>query len=429
MLKGSILQQLETVCRHSNRPIRYGVYYKNTLVSLCHALEDHILDKREQPIVVTCFQRGKWYLQEADRYREIAACSQDVVIMATDDAGFAAHSTSQLPNVNLVELNTTDPLSQEWHLIILAPSYASMVICQELSDADYGMQGLPSSDLERKFYGMWTFEPDLVLKTTELAIAHIENYNQELARKLNSHKQIIETQMASSEEVEVIVSRVIEYLQSSENTVTSATGKNSLSRNLVSNELQALLRMAELIEMRDIENPMAGVQVAGMAEVMAQLLDLPPWQIKRLRLAALLHRIYNLKQNKTNGEVQVLDIMPELQDIAQIIIHQNEWWNGSGVPEGLSGEEIPLESRIIALLMEFQREINQQHKNSQSMEDIFALAFSKCKQQEQTRFDPELINTLNLLVLGLQQGLDLPKFSNTMWLMDSRQSGFNQSQT
>ncbi|MBG0743612.1 MAG: metal-dependent phosphohydrolase [Cylindrospermopsis raciborskii KL1] len=429
MLKGSILQQLETVCRHSNRPIRYGVYYKNTLVSLCHALEDHILDKREQPIVVTCFQRGKWYLQEADRYREIAACSQDVVIMATDDAGFAAHSTSQLPNVNLVELNTTDPLSQEWHLIILAPSYASMVICQELSDGDYGMQGLPTSDLERKFYGMWTFEPDLVLKTTELAIAHIENYNQELARKLNSHKQIIETQMASSEEVEVIVSRVIEYLQSSENTVTSATGKNSLSRNLVSNELQALLRMAELIEMRDIENPMAGVQVAGMAEVMAQLLDLPPWQIKRLRLAALLHRIYNLKQNKTNGEVQVLDIMPELQDIAQIIIHQNEWWNGSGVPEGLSGEEIPLESRIIALLMEFQREINQQHKNSQSMEDIFALAFSKCKQQEQTRFDPELINTLNLLVLGLQQGLDLPKFSNTMWLMDSRQSGFNQSQT
>lgn len=424
MLKGSILQQLETVCRHSNRSIRYGVYYKNTLVSLCHALEDHILDKREQPIVITCFQRGKWYLQEADRYRDIAACSQDVVIMANDDAGFAAHSTSQLPNVNLVELNTTDPLSQEWHLIILAPSYASMVICQELSDADYGMQGLPTSDLERKFYGMWTFEPDLVLKTTELAIAHIENYNQELAHKLNSHKQIIETQMASSEEVEVIVSRVIEYLKSSENTVTSATGKNSLSRNLVSNELQALLRMAELIEMRDIENPMAAVQVAGMAEVMAQLLDLPPWQIKRLRLAALLHRIYNLKQNKTNGEVQVLDRMPELQDIAQIIIHQNEWWNGNGVPEGLSGEKIPLESRILALLMEFQREINQQHKNPQGMEDkdIFALALSKCKQQEQTRFDPELINTLNLLVLGLQQGLDLPKFTNSIWLIDSRQS-------
>jgi DICT domain-containing protein len=95
MLKGSILQQLETVCRHSNRPIRYGVYYKNTLVSLCHALEDHILDKREQPIVVTCFQRGKWYLQEADRYREIAACSQDVVIMATDDAGL-----QHIPPVN-----------------------------------------------------------------------------------------------------------------------------------------------------------------------------------------------------------------------------------------------------------------------------------------------------------------------------------------
>jgi len=34
-----------------------------------------------------------------------------------------------------------------------------MVLCQELSAADYGAGGQPAADLERKFYGLWTFEP------------------------------------------------------------------------------------------------------------------------------------------------------------------------------------------------------------------------------------------------------------------------------
>ena len=41
MLEGSILSQL--VCDRAKRgttPLNYGVYYKNTLVALCHALED-----------------------------------------------------------------------------------------------------------------------------------------------------------------------------------------------------------------------------------------------------------------------------------------------------------------------------------------------------------------------------------------------------
>jgi len=48
-----------------------------------------------------------------------------------------------------------------------------MVLCQELSAADYGAGGQPAADLERKFYGLWTFEPALVQETVELAIAHI----------------------------------------------------------------------------------------------------------------------------------------------------------------------------------------------------------------------------------------------------------------
>ncbi|WP_071188309.1 DICT sensory domain-containing protein [Trichormus sp. NMC-1] len=449
MLEGSILQQLETAHRHSTRPIHFGVYYKNTLVALCHALEDHILTEDGEPLVITAFQMGKWYLQEANRYAEIAQRSREIAIMASADAGFAEHTTSQLPNVHLVPIEAGDPVEQEWHLIILSPKYTAMVICQELSEGDYGIGGLPASDLERKFYGLWTFEPELVRETAEIAIAHIEKYNPELANKLTAHKQAIQAAIISPKDLGVVVSRVVDYLQTGqENSIPVA-----LDRNLVSNEIQAFLRMAQLMDLADINTPMAAAEVVAICETMGQLLDLPAWQIKRLRLAGLLHRIDPLQKAEsvfTAGAstgyeeapscpltcplvpgAQVLRTMPRLRAIAQIITHQTEWWNGTGEPAGLAGDEIPLESRILALAADFQWRVCQQQYSEQSGQDIFAQALDYCRKQQSTRFDPKLVDTLTLLVMGLQQGLDLPlmtpKVSSSMWLLDSRWDSHSKS--
>ena len=62
MLEGSILQKLKSAHQNSSRPLNLGVYYKNTLVALCHALEDFILESSSAPLMVAAFQRGKWYL-------------------------------------------------------------------------------------------------------------------------------------------------------------------------------------------------------------------------------------------------------------------------------------------------------------------------------------------------------------------------------
>jgi diguanylate cyclase (GGDEF)-like protein/PAS domain S-box-containing protein len=41
---------------------------------------------------------------------------------------------------------------------------------------------------------------------------------------------------------------------------------------------------------------------------------------------------------------------PELAPIAEAILSHHEWWDGSGYPRGLEGEDIPLISRIIAIV-------------------------------------------------------------------------------
>ncbi|MEB3181152.1 MAG: DICT sensory domain-containing protein [Nostocaceae cyanobacterium] len=443
MLEGSILQQLETIHRHSKRPIRFGVYYKNTLVALCHALEDYILSQNSTPLVITAFQQGKWYVQEADRYADIAEKSRHIAIMATPDTVWAEHPTSQLPNIDLVALDpTTDPVSQEWHLIILSPTYTAMVLCQELSASDYGTAGLPTTDLERKFYGLWTFEPELVQETAALAIAHIATYNSELAAKLQTYQDEIPPSLASPKDLGTVVSLVVDYLQTGQKN----TQHQVLDKNLVSNEIQAFLRMAQIMDAADITNPMAAAEVMGLSETIAQLLDLPAWQIKRLRLAALLHRIDPLQRAETVLSpsynryqedapscpltcplvpgAQILRTMPRLRAVAHIITHQTEWWNGSGEPASLAGDEIPLESRILALAADFQWRVNQKKSSNLSRSEIFTQALEECQQQQSLRFDPKLVDTLGLLVMGLQQGVDLPlmtpKISAGMWLLDAR---------
>ena len=437
MLEGSILQKLATAHLNGTRPLNFGVYYKNTLIALCHALEDCILGSHSQPLVVTAFQRGKWYLQEAERYHSLAQKSHHVVIMAAPDGGFAEHPTSQLANVDLVALDQKDPVAQEWHLMIFSPSYTAMVLCQELSAADYGKNGRPTADLERKFYGFWTFEPGLVQETVEIAIAHIRNYNPELAEKLKSQVEAIDkaTPEAEPDDLSSIVSRVVDYLLDSQQNVNGldlCSHHDALDNNLISNELQAFLRLGQLLDLADTGNPMTAAEVAALAETMGQLLNLPAWQIKRLRLAGLLHRVAPLSVNVQYTEApscplipaaQVLRTMPRLSAIAQIINHLSEWWNGDGQPAGLAGEEIPLESRILGLVVTFQQRLTQQSQ-SHTEENKFTSVLTEFKQEQGSRWEPKLVDTLELLVMGLQQGLTLPiaptKISSGVWLIDNQ---------
>jgi HD-GYP domain-containing protein (c-di-GMP phosphodiesterase class II) len=53
-----------------------------------------------------------------------------------------------------------------------------------------------------------------------------------------------------------------------------------------------------------------------------------------------------MRTHTTIGE-EILSSVPELKGIARLVRHSHERWDGSGYPDGLAGEEIPLGSRII----------------------------------------------------------------------------------
>ena len=462
MLAGSILQRLmhsrdrdgssDKGEKESGRtPLNFGVYYKNTLVALCHALEDAVLATKTSPLMVTAFQEGKWYLQEADRYNDIAETADRVVILAAPGAGFRDHPTGKRENVTLVDLDRDDPVSQEWHLMIMGSAYSAMVLCQELTDEEYGPNGPPENDLERKFYGFWTFDPALVSETIAITADHVGKYAPDVQADLEARLAKIDAEAATkTDEVGNVVMRVVEYLQGGDRQIEQTeTFKfaGALSQNLASNELQAYLRMAQLADLADPTNPLAAAEVASLSEMVGQFLDLPVWQMQRLRLASLLHRIapaqFDVEESEKEGDscplhpgAQTLRILPRLRAIAQIIAHQHEAWDGSGQPAGLKGDATPVESRILGLVAHFQQEVARRRHDASVLSNRpserpdtemstpapenewqhVTDAFAACKADAGDLWDPKLIEVLGFLVTGLQQGLSLPTIPMKMTL-------------
>ena len=79
---------------------------------------------------------------------------------------------------------------------------------------------------------------------------------------------------------------------------------------------------------------------------------------------------------------------PELFPIADAILAHHEWWDGSGYPQGLKGEEIPLISRIIAIIDAYDVLTHDRPYKKRVSEET---ALNELKRCAGTQFDPELV--------------------------------------
>ena len=87
----------------------------------------------------------------------------------------------------------------------------------------------------------------------------------------------------------------------------------------------------------------------------------------------------------------VLDGITEEEDIAfasDIVSCHHEWWNGSGYPNGLKGEEIPLSARIMAIADVYDALISERcYKRPMPV----AEALEIIRSESGTHFDPQLV--------------------------------------
>jgi putative methionine-R-sulfoxide reductase with GAF domain len=123
-----------------------------------------------------------------------------------------------------------------------------------------------------------------------------------------------------------------------------------------------------LLEAIDVQIPEKlghSKRVAKYSNIIAKAINMPGEKTKRLYFACLLHDVgflkimadenyqsENFRKHPAIG-YEMISPINFYADIAPFILHHHERYDGFGYPEGLKADEIPLESRIIAVAEAF----------------------------------------------------------------------------
>jgi len=133
-----------------------------------------------------------------------------------------------------------------------------------------------------------------------------------------------------------------------------------------SNLVSMLIRS---LDERSLHQPYHSVQVAHLGQLLAQGLGLDSNACSRVRAAGLVHdlgllflpdAIVNKPGPLDEGELErirqhpftgarILEGLPLLAGAAPNVLYHHERWDGTGYPDGLAAEAIPLEARILAV--------------------------------------------------------------------------------
>jgi putative nucleotidyltransferase with HDIG domain len=144
-------------------------------------------------------------------------------------------------------------------------------------------------------------------------------------------------------------------------------------------------------------------RVASLANRIGRELELPESRLERLHFAALLHdigmlrvprqHVTDLEEVRRHAELgdEMLRPIRIWEDLAPLVRHHHEWFDGSGYPDRLAGEAIPLESRIIGVAEAFDAMTSERsYKPAVSI----ALALERLEAGSGSQFDPAVIRAM-----------------------------------
>ncbi|MBT1279182.1 HD domain-containing protein [Thermoanaerobacter sp. AC272] len=98
---------------------------------------------------------------------------------------------------------------------------------------------------------------------------------------------------------------------------------------------------------------------------------------------------------------EIINKMKVMENIAKIIRHHHERYDGKGYSDGLKGKEIPLGSRIIAVADSFDAMTSKRpYRDSFTM----AQAIEELKKNAGTQFDPKIVDAFISVIENL--GID-----------------------
>lgn len=210
--------------------------------------------------------------------------------------------------------------------------------------------------------------------------------------------------------VKILLETRLLHLELQEQNECLGTKVLEKTKNLEAAAYEIVHRLARAAEFRDDQTGQHTSRVGKLAAQVARTLELPDFQIELLRHAAPLHDIgkigvtdlillkpgkltvhefETMKEHTTIGaNILSESQFPLLQIAEQVARSHHERWDGSGYPQGLRGESIPLVARIVAVVDVFDALIHERpYKAAWSREE----ALQEIRAVTDRQFDPLVV--------------------------------------
>jgi putative nucleotidyltransferase with HDIG domain len=186
-----------------------------------------------------------------------------------------------------------------------------------------------------------------------------------------------------------------------------------------------LAALIKAIETRDPYTSGHSIRVSTLAKLIAEDLGLGPRKVDRVRRAALLHDVGKIdpmysavilkphdltpeertliQTHATKGADLLRDMGSMEREIVTAVRHHHEWYDGSGYPDGLRGDDIPLEARIIMMSDAIDAMLSDRpYRSALSIEKVQS-ELRRCAGQQ---FDPIVVSAV-LRARTLERAVDL----------------------
>ena len=172
--------------------------------------------------------------------------------------------------------------------------------------------------------------------------------------------------------------------------------------------VETVTSLALAIDAKDHYTQGHSQKVSAYAVMIAQAMGMEPDEVEEVRLAGLLHDIgkvgipepilnksgpldaseWETMKSHTELGAKILEPLEAMNRIRLMVRHHHEFFDGTGYPDRLEGEQIPYGARLIAIADAYDTITSERtYKKARTPEDAF-IELERCSANQ---FDPELV--------------------------------------